>query len=470
MIQHQADTTQTLARLIGIADILVGLLTIYVLQYIFPYDATLMHTLPDAQHATNVIISLCIVAASAYAKPTVVQKEARILPLILQATSQTALLLLISSIALWFFQDTFPKLFPLLCFCVLYLCLLLCERFLIRHFIRRLYTHGYLHQNLLYAVPSLETGIKQRLYELSQSPTTAVIFAPQEAVQSNPALRLYNPDDIDSFLTQNPQTTALIYLHGNNLNAAQDIAQLQRISDKFLLPLYVQPNHDLGPEASLLPLINNHTCLLQTRSYPLDQLGNRLLKRCLDISLSLLLLLTIYPVVYLVVFIFVKLQSPGPVYFTQKRSGYKGRIFTCIKFRSMHPNTQSDTLQACPEDPRIYAFGRFMRNTNIDELPQIINILRGEMSFIGPRPHMLLHTRQYSTTLKGYMLRHMAKPGLSGWAQVKGYSGAVKNDTLMQKRIDHDLWYIANYSPALDLRIMIQTLWNILTRKPQKNN
>ena len=148
---------------------------------------------------------------------------------------------------------------------------------------------------------------------------------------------------------------------------------------------------------------------------PLLDVHNRILKRTFDIVVSSLFLCTVFPFIYIAVAIITKLTMPGPVFFRQKRNGLNGEEFYCIKFRSMKVNDDSDKVQCTKDDPRKTKWGDIMRKTNIDELPQFINVLKGDMSIVGPRPHMLKHTEEYSKLIDKYMLRHIVKPGITGW-------------------------------------------------------
>jgi len=209
--------------------------------------------------------------------------------------------------------------------------------------------------------------------------------------------------------------------------------------------------------------LNLHSVLLDdmevmaTYTSPLEEPLNRLLKRVADILLSLLFLI---PTVLLLPFIIlmIKRQSPGPVFFRQQRTGLDGHHFYCYKFRSMHVNADADRLQATKNDPRVFPFGLFMRKTNIDELPQFWNTLVGNMSIVGPRPHMLAHTEQYDKLIDKYMVRHFVKPGITGWAQVTGFRGETPELWQMEGRIERDIWYIQNWSLWLDLRIVWLTV------------
>jgi putative colanic acid biosynthesis UDP-glucose lipid carrier transferase len=152
------------------------------------------------------------------------------------------------------------------------------------------------------------------------------------------------------------------------------------------------------------------------------------------------------------------------VFFRQLRTGIDGRDFYCYKFRSMHVNSDADRLQATKDDPRKFPFGDFMRKTNIDELPQFWNVLVGNMSIVGPRPHMLAHTEQYDKLIDKYMVRHFVKPGITGWAQVTGFRGETRELWQMEGRVERDIWYIQHWSLWLDLRIIWMTVKTIFKR------
>ena len=204
--------------------------------------------------------------------------------------------------------------------------------------------------------------------------------------------------------------------------------------------------------------------ILYIREEPLRQIENRLGKRLFDIVFSSLFLLIFFPFIFLVVATIIKITSPGPIFFRQKRNGLNGKEFYCYKFRSMKVNAQADTMQAVKDDPRKTKFGDFMRKTNIDELPQFINVLLGDMSVVGPRPHMLKHTEEYSELINRYMVRHLIKPGITGWAQVNGCRGETKELYQMEERVRKDIWYVENWTFWLDLRIIWLTVRNMLMR------
>ena len=214
---------------------------------------------------------------------------------------------------------------------------------------------------------------------------------------------------------------------------------------------------------NLQPVFIDDMEVLTTYTSPLEEPLNRLFKRLCDIILSILFLL---PTVLLLPFIaaIIKWQSPGPVFFRQLRTGINGRKFYCYKFRSMHVNSDADIMQATSDDPRKFPFGNFMRRNNIDEFPQFWNVLMGDMSIVGPRPHMLAHTEQYDKQIDMYMMRHFVKPGITGWAQVTGCRGETPYLWQMEKRVKRDIWYIQHWSIWLDLRVMWLTAKSFFKR------
>lgn len=197
-----------------------------------------------------------------------------------------------------------------------------------------------------------------------------------------------------------------------------------------------------------------------------DQIG--LLKRIEDIVLSIVLLLLASPVMLLTA-LAIRLDSPGPILFRQKRHGFNNQVFDVFKFRSMHYHQQPETKvnQATRGDPRITRVGRFLRRTSLDELPQLLNVLNGTMSVVGPRPHAVSHNIQYAGVIEEYFARHNVKPGITGWAQINGLRGETDTDEKMRKRVEYDLHYIENWSLFLDLKIVLMT--SIVLVLPQEN-
>lgn len=202
--------------------------------------------------------------------------------------------------------------------------------------------------------------------------------------------------------------------------------------------------------------------LLTVRYEPLEDIHWRSIKRVFDVFFSLLVLLGICSWLFPIVALLIKLDSRGPVFFKQLRAGRNKLNFYCLKFRSMYTNGDADIKIASKGDIRITRIGRFLRRTNIDEFPQFINVLSGKMSIVGPRPHMLSHNDMYSKIIKQYRVRQLVKPGITGWAQVHGYRGETKTKHDMQLRVEHDVWYLENWSFRLDIKIIFLTVWNMI--------
>ncbi|MGX4770569.1 exopolysaccharide biosynthesis polyprenyl glycosylphosphotransferase [Bradyrhizobium guangdongense] len=200
------------------------------------------------------------------------------------------------------------------------------------------------------------------------------------------------------------------------------------------------------------------TIAIEIQRPPLS-IVERLQKRSLDVGVALFALVLLMPLV-LTVAVLIKLDSPGPIIFRQSRRGFNGKPFEIWKFRTM---TVCDTIcQAAKRGARITRIGRFLRMTGIDELPQLWNVLRGDMSLVGPRPHALAHDHYYDELISKYVYRHHMKPGLTGWAQVNGFRGGTPTIDLMEKRIEYDVWYVGNWSIWLDLKIMARTASAVL--------
>lgn len=249
-------------------------------------------------------------------------------------------------------------------------------------------------------------------------------------------------------------------------NKDEEIKRIMQFCDKNVIHFHYVLRQFGNYQLNLKPEQLGEFRLYTNCKEPLLEIQNYALKRAFDIVFSgcvCLCLLPFLPIIALII----KLQSPGPIFFKQARTGSDGRNFYCIKFRSMHVNADADKIQATKNDPRKFAFGNFMRKTNIDELPQFINVLKGDMSIVGPRPHMLKHTEMYSQIIDKYMVRHFCKPGITGWAQVTGYRGETKEVWQMEERIKRDIWYIENWSFWLDIKIIFLTAKSVII--PDKN-
>ncbi len=208
-----------------------------------------------------------------------------------------------------------------------------------------------------------------------------------------------------------------------------------------------------------------NTPVIKIHRGPLSYWYNSLIKRIFDVVVSLFVIVVILSWMIPVLFIYSLFDGRNGVFFRQQRTRIDGKVFTCLKFRTMHRNKDADIRQVTKNDERITALGRFLRKFSLDELPQFFNVLWGDMSIVGPRPHMLRHTEAYRKLVKEFMVRHTVKPGITGLAQVNGYRGEITNNKDIEDRVKFDVKYIENWSINLDLKIMIITLWLILRGK-----
>lgn len=202
--------------------------------------------------------------------------------------------------------------------------------------------------------------------------------------------------------------------------------------------------------------------ILVNRVEPLTKLRNRIIKRGFDIFFSLSVILFVLSWLFPIIFLLILIESKGNPIFRQLRSGRDNKPFNCFKFRSMRLNSNSNTQQATRNDPRVTRIGSFMRKTSIDELPQFFNVLLGQMSVVGPRPHMLKHTEEYRQIIDQYMVRQFLKPGITGQAQVNGFRGETKEHGQMEGRVKHDISYMENWNLLLDVKIIYKTVTNAL--------
>lgn len=197
------------------------------------------------------------------------------------------------------------------------------------------------------------------------------------------------------------------------------------------------------------------------RKEPLEETHNKFTKRTFDIVFSLLVLVFICSWLVPLIALLIKTGSKGPILFKQKRLGRDRKEFWCLKFRSMYVNKESDAKMASKGDSRITPIGRILRKTSLDEFPQFWNVLKGDMSIVGPRPHMTIQNAQYQEIINNYLVRQLIKPGITGWAQVNGYRGEIETEQDIKNRVSYDIWYLENWSFFLDIKIVYLTVWNI---------
>lgn len=213
---------------------------------------------------------------------------------------------------------------------------------------------------------------------------------------------------------------------------------------------------------TFIPIEEGGLHFMTLQNEPLEDPINRGAKRVLDILISLPVVLFILPPLCLFVWIGQRIQAPGPMFFVKPRGGRGRTEFNMLKFRSMYAQDHDITKQATAGDSRIYPFGRFLRKTSLDEFPQFVNVLRGEMSVVGPRPHLPQHDEEFSQINKTYRVRSLVKPGITGLAQVNGYRGEITDPEKLHRRVYWDLYYVSNWALWLDFQIILRTAWQVI--------
>ncbi len=250
-----------------------------------------------------------------------------------------------------------------------------------------------------------------------------------------------------------------IYCSISELTSSQ-ISKVVDFADNNLKILKFLPDNKEIYAKKLKYEYYDYITILSLRSIPLQDSINQVIKRSFDILFSSAVIIFLLSWLTPIVAILIKLESRGPVFFKQSRNGFNYKEFDCYKFRSMTPNKNAHLHQATRGDQRVTRVGKFIRKTSIDELPQFFNVLFGDMSVVGPRPHMVSHTNMYAKKIDKFMVRHFVKPGITGLAQISGFRGEVETDKDIIGRVKYDIFYIENWSLLLDIKIIFQTFLN----------
>lgn len=274
----------------------------------------------------------------------------------------------------------------------------------------------------------------------------------------------------DNALYRGSTTDCIPFIRNNRVDeifctvpgvSKENVNILMHEADRNLTRFRLVPDYqEYFPGTVSIEMIDNIPVMTGRRE-PLENIRNAALKRTFDIFFSLFVIVFVLSWLIPILGLMIKLESKGPVFFRQRRSGRSNQPFYCLKFRSMTVNKEADALQATKGDARITKLGAFMRKTSLDELPQFFNVLVGNMSVVGPRPHMLRHTEEYAILIDKFMVRHFLKPGITGWAQVTGLRGETRTTEDMEKRVEADVYYLEHWSMLLDMKIIFLTVWNI---------
>ena len=385
--------------------------------------------------------------------------------IIRRATSTCFMMLLFVSLIIFVskpFAD-FPRTF-LFYSMLAYFIFMLTERIILRKILMRFRANKGNLKNVILV------GNEQTVYQLFEILKTPIygynivgFFYDEECTnQEMAAKRLGGTGDIYGWLTVHSNINEI---YGYFPKEQHDtINMMSKFCDNHLIRFYYIPAINVFKGNMAITFMEGIPVIAR-REEPLRKDSNKLAKRIFDIIFSSFVLLLIFPWIFIFVSVMIKIQSPGPIFFLQERTGLDGKIFKCIKFRSMKVNNDADEIQATKNDPRKFPFGDFMRKTNIDELPQFINVFLGDMSVVGPRPHMLKHTAEYSKLINHFMVRHFAKPGITGLAQVSGFRGETRYIDQMEGRVKKDIEYIENWTFLLDLKIIVKTVTNMFGKE-----
>ena len=285
------------------------------------------------------------------------------------------------------------------------------------------------------------TEDEENVNELSKHPVLANISESIQVAKNNEVEEI--------FCTITPEQNKYIY-------------SMMNIAEKECIRFKVVPDLSLFINKPVHIDYIRDMPILSMRSEPLEDVGNRIKKRCLDIIISFFVVVFILSWLVPLIGLLIYLESKGPIIFSQLRTGKNNKSFRCYKFRSMVMNSEADQKQATRNDRRITKVGRFIRKTSLDEFPQFWNVLKGEMSLVGPRPHMVKHTVDYSKIVDQFMVRQFLKPGITGWAQINGFRGEINDPEQIKMRVHNDLWYLEHWNIWLDIRIIFLTVYKVV--------
>jgi len=351
----------------------------------------------------------------------------------------------------------------LLYFYLFFFALLMISRYILMKLLKYLRAKGYNFKKFI-IVGANETGEKMRktlAKDLTFGYKFLGFFDQKDLAVVNSHLPITGGfEDVEEYIIKEKVDEVYVALH---IDKVEVINRLTQICEQNLVRIKFIPDFQLYTKSNKVEVaFYENTPVLILRPEPLELAVNRLIKKIFDLIFSISVILLIFPWLFPIVMLIIKLESAGPIFFKQDRSGRDNKSFSCFKFRSMYVNDLAHNKQARKGDARITKFGAFMRKTSIDELPQFFNVLWGNMSVVGPRPHMVNLAKEYGALIDNYSVRHYAKPGITGWAQINGYRGETKQLVDMENRVECDIWYIENWSLFLDIKIIIRTIMNIV--------
>jgi putative colanic acid biosynthesis UDP-glucose lipid carrier transferase len=382
------------------------------------------------------------------------------------ALIKNVLIQVVATVLLLFFMKTHPlsRSFVFL-YAVSALGLLTLERYSLRKFLYVLRKKGRnLRHILIIGAGELGQNFHESIITNPQFGYRLIGFLDDQKKASLNGQYLGTTDELEQILNQQPVDDVIIALPAY---ATEKIEQVIKTCDNHTTRVKIIPDYFRFVSDKFEVTMFDRFPVITVRKDKLDELHWYILKRGFDAFFSFFFLLLILSWLVPIIALAIKLTSRGPVFFRQERWGRNNKKIICYKFRSMCADSadvsaEGKYQQATKDDPRVTKLGRFLRKTNLDELPQFWNVLRGQMSVVGPRPHPTPLNMESKDVIDNYMLRHLVKPGITGWAQINGFRGETKDPALMQKRVDHDIWYIENWSFWLDIEIIFITVWQML--------
>lgn len=293
-------------------------------------------------------------------------------------------------------------------------------------------------------------------YNIYGMKTEACFFGDEDLLSSRPYTKRYNAQELDKFVKDNNISIMFLSMSGRLENKLDEINE---IVDRNHLRIIYIPKSSLDLSGGVGMDFFYGFPVLVTERLPLDLPINRILKRAFDILFSSIIIVTILSWLYPIIALLIKLDSKGNVLFIQKRNGLDGKPFGCYKFRTMRPSDDAGIKSTVKGDSRITKIGSFLRKTSLDEFPQFLNVFKGDMSIVGPRPHMVYQDEHYNSLLPKYCVRYYVKPGITGLSQVSGYRGEIRTDEDMENRIITDMYYVRKWSFPMDMLIIVKTVY-----------
>lgn len=452
-----------------IADLIIHMSVLYVLMLVMPIGELtgFVHIVGNGLDISLGLFALLVLAYSCAISVyglKLHERRIRLMIVLWRAIGQTVFTYILFTVSVAMVYKSVPRHLLVLGLLSSTLLILLCH-WLANYLVRCIRKHG---RNVRRVVIVGADETSQRVYEelvLGHSMSGYKVegfFSSFDNVNlPKGATLLGKIDDLWTWMdTHRPDE---IYCSLSPLTSHNEVYRIIKLCNERLIDFYFVPTFDGYPKRLMQVTRLGQVNVIKLREEPMNSPFAKLLKRSFDVTVSGLFLCTFFPLVLIFVWIGNKLTgNVGPLFFRQARTGYNGESFLIYKFRSMKENKEADKLQATKDDPRKTPFGDFLRKSSIDELPQFINVFKGDMSVIGPRPHMEYHTEVYSSLISNYMVRHLVKPGITGWAQVSGCRGETKTVQDMADRVEHDIWYIEHWSPRLDIEIFFKTILQLM--------